>query len=415
VLRNRPADGGTFKELLLEVKQTLAEAVENRNYPVEVLPHRLKIPTTPGEFPLFEIVILLENIQDKKYIRQGRPAVIFSFLKENGTLTCRVDYNRSIYEATAIQRMGGHYNRLLATALANPGERVSTNAMLSKEEKRKLLYEFNETGSRYPQDKTIHQLFEEQVERTPSNISIIEPKQDHPGITYRELNIKVRKIADELGRKGIQSGSIVAIKGRRSTELITGILGILKAGCAYLPIDPDYPPERNNYILKDSNAAAILTTGSLNPESAILAPGIRQPATVMAYIIYTSGTTGKPKGVIIEHRNVVRLLVNDAMPFEFSADDTWTMFHSHCFDFSVWEMYGALLYGGRLVIVSKEDARNTPAFLQMLKKHAVTVLNQTPSAFYNLINEELKRSGEEAQKKPSEKLKLRYIIFGGEA
>ncbi|HEX7836832.1 MAG TPA: amino acid adenylation domain-containing protein, partial [Kofleriaceae bacterium] len=201
-------------------------------------------------------------------------------------------------------------------------------------------------------------------------------------------------------------------------------LAVVKAGAAYVPIDPDLPAERTRFILDDCGARIVVTS---RPDATELAPSARwfrldDPALFhgpvpelppvntpgdLLYVIYTSGTTGRPKGVLIEHRNVVRLLFNDRFAFRFDAGDTWTLFHSYTFDFSVWEMYGALLRGGRVVVVPKSTARDPAAFVELLIRERVTVLNQTPSAFYGVI------AAEQAQ--PARADALRYVIFGGEA
>jgi non-ribosomal peptide synthetase component F len=225
--------------------------------------------------------------------------------------------------------------------------------------------------------------------------------------------------------------------------MIVGILAVLKASGAYLPIDPDYPEERITYMLKDSGAKILVTAPVLSEKFEKLSIVNCQLLTVnekppnrrrlnnppkeansinnyqltinnlqlkgnnLAYIIYTSGTTGRSKGVMIEHSNVVRLLFNEKFQFDFNAEDVWTMFHSYCFDFSVWEMYGALLYGAKLIIIPRTVTRNPRHYLEILKEKVVTILNQTPSAFYRLMEEEIKQ--------PGNNLKLKYVIFGGEA
>ncbi|MCU0289745.1 MAG: amino acid adenylation domain-containing protein, partial [Acidobacteria bacterium] len=218
-----------------------------------------------------------------------------------------------------------------------------------------------------------------------------------------------------LIEKGVLPDNIVGIMMERSIEMIIGIFGILKAGGAYLPIDPSYPQERIDYILKDSQATLTINCEFLKeaPQAHFLQHSAFSilHSNHLCYVIYTSGTTGQPKGSLIEHRNVVRLLFNDKFQFDFTNRDCWTLFHSFCFDFSVWEMYGALLYGGKLLIVPKMIARDTAEFLDLLNKEAVTVLNQTPSAFYNLVNEALTSTSH----RPGKELYIKYVIFGGEA
>ncbi|UCH96475.1 MAG: amino acid adenylation domain-containing protein, partial [Candidatus Aminicenantes bacterium] len=339
----------------------------------------------------------------------------------------RFSYNALVYDGDFIKRVGMQLHQVINQVIANPNEDVHRLDIITREEKHRILVDFNQTEAAYPKDKTIHGLFAEQVERTPDNIALkglvnpkskiqnskqegtggLAPLPDLVSITYRELNKKSDQLAYLLKVKGVQPDTIVGIIVERSVEMIVGILAILKAGGAYLPIDPHYPEERINYILQDSSAKILLTGQEIadfsSPSHLHLSPA---PATSLAYIIYTSGTTGKPKGVMILHRNVVRLMFNDQFPFDFSQRDVWTMFHSYCFDFSVWEMYGALLYGGQLVLISRMTARDPGRFLQVLQEKGVTVLNQTPSAFYNLMDIEKTRV---------KSLDLRYVIFGGEA
>ena len=227
----------------------------------------------------------------------------------------------------------------------------------------------------------------------------------------------------------------MAIALPRSIEMVVTLLGILKAGAAYLPLDPEYPAERLAYMLRDAQPACVLTSARVAqrlPES-FARLVLDHPDTVRAlaqspetnpsdaertgplsahnpaYVIYTSGSTGTPKGVVVTHQNVVRLFGATAHWFHFDSDDVWTLFHSYGFDFSVWELWGALLYGGRLVVIPYLLSRSPPEFLHLLAKEGVTVLNQTPSAFYQLMEAE----GQDPQL--GQKLALRYVIFGGEA
>ncbi|PPL00242.1 amino acid adenylation domain-containing protein [Parapedobacter indicus] len=279
---------------------------------------------------------------------------------------------------------------------------------------------------------TLVDLFRQQVEKTPSRTAVV---FNHQSLSYRELDERANQVAHLLIAKGVTQETLVAICLEKSLEMIVGMLAILKAGGAYVPIDPAYPEDRITYVLKDINASVVLTADEsiglfesiskasdqaftiLNlsqpdsyvgqpitlPESANLLSGDN-----LAYIIYTSGSTGRPKGVMISHRNVVRLFVNDTPLFDFDERDVWTMFHSFCFDFSVWEMYGALLFGGKLVIVPKNVARDASLFCQLLADEGVTILNQTPSAFY-ILQDQISSLTLPLP------LHVRYVIFGGEA
>lgn len=283
----------------------------------------------------------------------------------------------------------------------------------------------NSPATEYPHDKCIHQLFEDQVRQTPDAIALVCGTEK---LTYKELNQRANKLAHHLQSSGIGPEMLVGICMERSAEMVISLLGILKAGGAYVPLDPANPPERLDFISTDARISVILTQQSLvsampkqvghiiclenewpetdhwpasNPDSGV------QPDN-LAYVIYTSGSTGQPKGSLITHYNVVRLFQATEHWFCFDKNDVWTLFHSYAFDFSVWEMWGALIYGGRLIIVSYWMSRSPESFYDLLRSEKVTVLNQTPSAFYQLIRAE-ERMG------AAEDLSLRLIIFGGEA
>ncbi|WP_158287213.1 non-ribosomal peptide synthetase [Mesobacillus foraminis] len=326
----------------------------------------------------------------------------------------------SSIQDSAIERFLNYFERALGAFTENMDQELSNGQLLGKEESSSILQIFNNMGTGYPREKTLVSLFKEQVTKVPQNIALI---LEGTSLSYGELNRKSNQVARLLRKQGAGRGQIIGLIADRSPEMIVSILGASKAGAAYLPIDPDYPEERISYMLKDSGAESLIVQ---HPEDVpdgfngqVISLWERKwekedPSDLevevrpddLAYIIYTSGSTGKPKGVMVEHRNVVRLLFNDQNLFDFSGEDVWTMFHSYCFDFSVWEMYGALLYGGRLVIVPTFVARDPEAFAQLLLKEGVTILNQTPTAFYQLSRqmEKLKPDG----------MPVRKVIFGGE-
>ncbi len=309
-------------------------------------------------------------------------------------------YDPALFDATTIERMATHLARLLTGLATEPERSLGTVPMLDAAEERELT---EWPGEQVPTVRaTLPELFERQAAATPDAIAV-------DTLTYAELNARANRLAHRLIEQGAGPERLVALVLPRSADLVVAVLAVLKSGAAYLPLDPDYPAERINGTIADAKPVAVLDAlpdtdeyPSTNPTDAdrISPLDPRHPA----YVIYTSGSTGQPKGVLIPHANVVRLFASTAHWFGFTDTDVWTLFHSYAFDFSVWELWGPLLHGGRLVVVPHVVTRSPGEFLRLLADERVTVLNQTPSAFYQLMAAET-----------DERLSLRYVIFGGEA
>jgi amino acid adenylation domain-containing protein len=336
------------------------------------------------------------------------------------------EYNTDLFDADTIRRMEQHFQILLAAIVEQPTQQISNLSLLTPAEEHQLLVwgKAESETSKYQVNCCLHQLFESQVERSPGAIAVTFEDQQ---LTYQELNQKANKVAHHLQKLGVKPEVSVGICMERSLEMVIGILGILKAGGAYVPLDPTYPKERLFFTLQDASVPVLLTQQGLLKQGLLELPeNVIQvcidtdisentdtnPSSLVnpdnrAYIIYTSGSTGKPKGVEISHRNVVRLFQATQDWYNFNQQDVWTLFHSYAFDFSVWELWGALVYGGRLVVVPYWVSRSPEEFYQLLCKEKVTVLNQTPSAFRQLIR--IEETG------ISKKTELRLVIFGGEA
>ena len=327
-------------------------------------------------------------------------------------------YNRDLFDQSTAERIAARFHRLLTEATAQPAQAIAALDILLEGERETILARARDLAD-YPRDLTIHGAFERVAAAGPA-AAVIDGDRVW---SYDALNRAANRVAHRLKALGVQPGEPVGICLDRDIGLPIAMLGILKAGGGYVPIDPDYPAARARFMAQDSGMRVIVTDSAHAGAMVALGPDIVDftalddeaednlpPAaapTSLAYVIYTSGSTGQPKGVMIEHRNVVQLLFQRDLPFAFGPSDTWTLFHSPCFDFSVWEIYGALLFGGRLVIVPKHTAQDAEAFLALLSAHAVTILNQTPTAFYALIDAVLGQ--------PHRPLALKLVITGGEA
>ncbi len=436
VLRTDVSGNPSFEELLTRVRFMAIDAYAHQNLPFEMLVEALQPERDLSYTPLFQVMFALQNAPISQVELTG---LSVSYLPIEGTtakfdLTLSMEntasglvgvweYNTDLFDRSTIERMTGHFFTMLTGIIANPKERISQLPLLTQVGQRQLLIEWNDTLKDYPKDKCIHQLLESQVERTPDAVAVVYENQQ---LTYYELNCRANQLAHYLRSLGVGADVLVGLCVERSLEMIVGLLGILKAGGAYVPLDPEYPTERLSFMLEDAQVSVLLTqqqlVKKLPHQARVLCldtdwekialeceSNLENTATPdnLAYVIYTSGSTGKPKGVLVNHSNVVRLFAATNW-YNFNSQDVWTLFHSYAFDFSVWEIWGALLYGGRLVVVPYLLTRAPESFYQLLCQEKVTILNQTPSAFRQLIQAEQSIATVGF-------VNLRLVIFGGEA
>ncbi|WP_375466723.1 amino acid adenylation domain-containing protein [uncultured Nostoc sp.] len=438
VMRTNLAGNPSFSELLNRVREMAMDAYAHQSLPFEMLVEALQPQRDLSHTPLFQVMFALQNAPISEVELTG---LTISSLPAAGA-TSKFDlsllmqttaaglvgvweYSTNLFDASTIERMTGHFVTLLEGIVANPQQKILQLPLLTEVEQQQLLIEWNNTQADYLQHKCIHQLFEEQVERTPDAVAVVFENQQ---LTYFELNCRANQLAHYLKSLGVGADVLVGLCVERSLEMLVGLLGILKAGGAYVPLDPDYPQDRLAYMLNDSLLSVLLTQEKLLtslPEHGARVvcldkdwedisteskdnPVSDSTTDNLAYVIYTSGSTGQPKGTLVNHSNVVRLFAATNSWYHFNQDDVWTLFHSYAFDFSVWEIWGALLYGGRLVIVPYMVTRSPDSFYELLCQEKVTILNQTPSAFRQLIQAEqsIATTGD---------LNLRLVIFGGEA
>jgi fengycin family lipopeptide synthetase B len=349
--------------------------------------------------------------------------LVFIFEAGPVDVTVSVDFDAQLFRDPTIRRILKHLGTLFENIRETPELALSELTLLPEAERQTLLVDWNTPKQLPASNKCLHQLFEEQAEISPNAVAL---SLDHDFLTYQELNREANRLANYLIASGVQPGALIGLCVDRSFNTIIGLLGILKAGGAYVPLDPGCPAERLEFMMTDSEiefvvGEALQATKLRTPNVKFIcldsdraaidraeetAPLLNVRPDDLAYVIYTSGSTGQPKGALVSHANVVRLFRATREWFDFRSDDVWTLFHSYAFDFSVWEIWGALLHGGKLVIVPHSVSRSPADFLELMQDQQVTVLNQTPSAFRQLM------IADEAAGKP---LPLRYVIFGGEA
>jgi len=486
-LRVDVAGRPTFGELLRRVKETALTAYAHQDLPFDKLVEELAPERTPGLTPVFQGMFALENVPAGRLEVPGMtfeeiPADsgaakfdwIFNVEKDGERWRLRVEYSRELYDDATVERWMEHLERLLTAAAETPGRRVGELPMLSAEERRLLLEEWNRPqpatepaadSAAEAEPPTLPQLFAAQAAARPDAPAVVDGDERW---TYGELAARAWRLAHWLRRRGVSRGDRVALLVDRSPLQLAAILGVLHAGAAYVPLDPQAPPTRvadslENAFRGDRGGPRLLLTSgevasrtapggdlaaaisgaavqsdatigssietprSVETQSSIeilrlddpataeavaaeaaTDPGVPLAADDLAYVLYTSGSTGKPKGVAMPHGRVSRLMSSTAGWFDFGPDDVFSLFHSYAFDVSVFETWGALAHGGSIAVVPYMTSRSPADFLELLAREGVTVLSQTPSAFRPLV---AAASAEGAARLDA----LEWVIFAGEA
>ncbi|MGW2179787.1 amino acid adenylation domain-containing protein, partial [Streptomyces sp. NPDC001732] len=444
VLRTDTSGNPTFRELLARVRETDLAAYAHQEVPFERLVEVLNPPRSLAHHPLFQVMILFQNNAEADLELPGLKAGLedigsgvakfdldFDMAETYGPagepagLEGLVEYATDLFDRSTVESIVDRLTRMLHAVVADPDQRLWKVDILAPAERRALVGGLSEPAATEESahltgDTTIGALFEAAAKAHPEATALVDGAER---LTYTQLNTRANRLAHALVERGVGPETPVALALPRGADLVVAVLGVLKAGGVYVPLDPNYPAERIAYVLDDARPAAVVTLTGTDVTLPAATPRIlldeltdgpaHNPAVPAlrpdngAYVIYTSGSTGRPKGVLVPHRNVARLFARTEQWFGFDACDVWTLFHSYAFDFSVWELWGPLLHGGTLVVVPHEVSRSPFDFLRLLERERVTVLNQTPSAFYQLM-----QADEEA---PGTDLALRHVIFGGEA
>ena len=412
-LRNYPVGDKRFIDFLGEIKTRTLEVFENQEYPFEELVEKVTVQRSMGRNPLFDTIFAVQNMESQvPGIPEARisdiqlkspefPRKIAKFdlslhvLESGNVLTFILEYSTALFKKETVERFYRHFTRLALNAAAAPLKKIHDLDIIFDEEKECILYHFNDTAVDYPREKRIEQLFVEQAAKRPHWIAVIGGgavetlRATSLHMTYFQLNEKSNQLAGLLIEKGVLADDIVAIKMPRSTEMVIAILATLKAGCAYMPIDPDYPQERIEYLLKDSNARILLTGDEKrktnNCQCSIVNCQLSTRSTGLAYIIYTSGSTGKPKGVMVEHRSVVRLVINNDF-IEFSDRLRVLQTGAPVFDAVTFEMWGPLLNGGQLYLVENEVILDPGKLSNVLQKYQINTMWLTASLCNQLVS-----------------------------
>jgi len=432
-LRTDLSGDPTWRALLRRVRDVTLGAYENQEVPFEMLVAELQPERSLSHAPLFQVMFTLHNTEPLAAALPGLRVsslagekadakfdLALHFTPTPGGLLGGMDYSADLFEPATVRRMLEQLGRVLEQAAGDPDRRLSELELAGPEERRQLLEAWSGAGASFPVEGALHGRFEARAAARPGAVAVA---CEGETLTYGELNARANRLAHRLRALGVGPESRVGLCAERSAGLVVGVLGILKAGGAYVPLDPAYPAERLAYMAGDAGVRVAVAhqrvRGRLPAgievvtlEEALDGCAEHDPETAadpdhLAYVIYTSGSTGRPKGVGVTHASVLRLFAATDAAFAPGEGDVWTLFHSFAFDFSVWEIWGALLHGGRLVVVPAEVTRDAAAFRALLAREGVTVLNQTPSAFRALAQ------ADEREPVPLEALRL--VVFGGEA
>jgi tyrocidine synthetase-3 len=433
-LRNQLSGAMTVRQLLEQVRQTLSDAYAHQKYPFDRILHLLGIEPPNNRAPLFNVVVMLENIHDRENIKRLKNDVTLAFSITNGDISGTIEYHPGLFHKRTIETLGTHYKGILQAVLDCPDAQISELEILSAEKKHELVFDFNATDCDYPKQKTIHQLFEEQVARTPLNIAAV---FDHHHLTYSELNRRANQLAHRLRRFGVGPGERVGIYLEHSLEMVVGLLGILKAGGAYVPLDPAHPEARLAFILADAQISVIVTHErlaerpladeaqmiSLDSDWELVSPESEENPTAgataqdLAYVIYTSGSTGQPKGVKIQHAALINYIWWAKDVYLQNERLAFPLYSSLAFDLTVTSIFTPLITGNT-VIVYRREGKESP-LAEILRDNQVGVLKLTPSHLLLLTDGDnrqchIKRLIVGGEMLESELARRVYESFGGE-
>jgi len=424
---------GSWLELIQAVFRAERDLLPYRNFPLAEMQRLInqrplfEVGFNYVHFHVYEGLLNLPQIQLLNldiFEETDFPFLVeFCLVPGSAALQLNLIYDVEQFEAAQVKQYGKYYQTALTELATEPQTPYHRRSLISSQERHSLLQAANVNSGSYISDENLVFAFAEAVSQYADKTALC---CQETTLSFAELDTRANRLAHYLKTRGVKPETLVGLCLERSEQFVIAILAILKAGGAYVPIDASSPSDRIDFLLRDSGVSLLITQRSVqsqipagDPEIIILEDIATQLENESneslavqilpehpAYVIYTSGSTGKPKGCIVTHANVIRLLKATQSWFEFNSTDVWTLFHSYAFDFSVWELWGALLYGGQVVVVPYWTSRSPKDFFQLLQSHKVTVLNQTPSAFKQLI---------EIATTETEKLPLRYVIFGGEA
>jgi amino acid adenylation domain-containing protein len=427
VFRTDFSDDPSFRELLRQVREVSLGAFAHQDLPFEQLVEALQPERNMSHSPLFQVAFVMLNTSTEALELPGLKMQPFRVedstakydltlfvVESQAGLTANLEYSTDLFDASTIRRMLQHLAMLLESIVADPNQRVSALALMSEPEAQQLLVEWNQTETDYPLEQCLHHHIEAQVERAPEAVALV---FEGAQLTYGELNRRANQLAYYLQRLGVGPEVPVGICLERSLEMIVGILGVLKAGGAYLPLDPAYPLERLAFMLEDSQAPVLLTQQRLiegigetirNPQSAIRNPVVVCLDTIRetlarerdenltsgvtsdhpAYVIYTSGSTGKPKGVVVSHRAICNHMLWQQDHLSVTAADCLLQKTAFSFDASGTEFYLPLFNGGRLILPRPGGQQDSSYLVKAMIEHQVTILQLVPSLLRVLLEEE---------------------------
>jgi len=436
VLRTDLSGEPSFAELLDRVRAVTLDAYEHQDLPFERLVEELRPERDLARTPLFQVMLSVDNTPPGEWALPGVDVTEFpltavqakfdltlAFADTPAGLLGTIRYSTALFDEDRMTRLCGHLRRLLRAGAAEPDTRLSELPLLTAAEQDRLVHVWNTADVPSTGSRLLHELVELRAVSGPDSPAVTDT--DGGELTYGELNRRANQLARHLRARGAGPERLVGVCLQRSVTTVVSLLAVLKTGAAYLPLDPAYPAERLAFILGDAGAGLVVTDGTASPPGwdgemvDLTDPGVRadlerqlpSDARVpmssgnLAYVIYTSGSTGKPKGVQVTHDNAVRLFEVNQAAFGIDEGQVWLSTHSYAFDFSVWEIWGALTAGGRAVIASHAVMRDPERLAEVVTEQRVTMLSQTPTAFRTLMPRLIERG-------PGE---LRSVVFGGEA